>query len=75
MVEGESASIQKDPGSLGCARDDTRKRHAEQDPKSRADQVAQRIILRPRAKFGPSPSILSFAGRGEEKDPGFFAAL
>jgi hypothetical protein len=26
-----------------------------------------------RAAQGPSPSILSLTGRGEERDPGFFA--
>src|ERR1700676_1998608 len=38
-------------------------------PRSR---ISSRARNESRAEFGPSPSILSLTGRGEESQPGFF---
>jgi hypothetical protein len=81
MVGGASAGVQKDPGSLGSARDDTRKKAKKKSEAAQVHLESQHPHLPAAAPAGRlsrkvTGEVLEAAAAGQEdtkKEPGFFA--
>ena len=64
------ASEEKEPGFFASLWNDTRTRNSEQNLRFARCMSCATRHLSPRAEFGPSPSILSLTGRGEDQNRG-----